>query len=141
LGLPSELADGVGYLLARGGGQAIRQLNRRLAPLGMRARHHSVLTVAADAGGRSQRELGELLGIDPSAVVALVDDLERDGLVRRDPHPVDRRTRLIVATDAGRERLARTRELARALDDELLAEFTEPERAAVLRLLRRIAAD
>jgi MarR family transcriptional regulator, lower aerobic nicotinate degradation pathway regulator len=74
-------------------------------------------------------------------VVALVDDLERDGLVRRDPHPVDRRTRLVVATDAGRERLARTRELARAVDDELLAEFTDPEREAVLRLLRRIAAD
>jgi DNA-binding MarR family transcriptional regulator len=105
----------------------------------MRTRHHTVLLVAADSGGRSQRELGEVLGIDPSAVVALVDDLERDGLVRREPHPDDRRTRLVVATEAGRARLAQTLALARAVDEDLLAELTPAERDTVLRLLRRIA--
>jgi MarR family transcriptional regulator, lower aerobic nicotinate degradation pathway regulator len=137
--LPPELATGLGYLLARAGGQAIRELNRGLQPLGMRTRHHTVLLVAADSGGRSQRELGEVLGIDPSAVVALVDDLERDGLVRRDPHPDDRRTRLVVATEAGRARLAQTLALARTVDEDLLSELTPAERDTVLRLLRRIA--
>jgi len=117
----------------------IRELNRELAPLGMRVRHHTVLAVAAGSGGRSQRELGELLGIDPSAVVALVDDLERVGLVRREPHPEDRRTRLIVATDAGRARLAQTQRLASAVDEQLLAELSPAERDTVLRVLRRIA--
>jgi len=125
--------------LARVGGQVIRELNRELAPLGMRVRHHTVLAVAADSGGRSQRELGELLGIDPSAVVALVDDLERVGLVRREPHPEDRRTRLIVATEAGRARLAQSQRLARAVDEQLLAELSPAERDTVLRMLRRIA--
>jgi DNA-binding MarR family transcriptional regulator len=72
-------------------------------------------------------------------VVALVDDLERGGLVRREPHPDDRRTRLVVATEAGRARLAQTLALARSVDEDLLSELTPAERDTVLRLLRRIA--
>jgi DNA-binding MarR family transcriptional regulator len=131
----------VGYLLARAGGRAIRDLNRALQPYGLRSRHFTVLTVAAEAAGRSQRDLGELLGIDPSAVVAIVDDLARAGLVRRDPHPDDRRTRLVVATDAGRARLVEARALTRDLGDALQAGLTPAERAQLLDLLRRLAAD
>jgi DNA-binding MarR family transcriptional regulator len=139
--LPAPLVDDVGYLLARAGGRAIRDLNRALQPHGLRSRHYTVLAVAAEGAGRSQRELGELLGIDPSAIVAIVDDLARDGLVRRDPHPDDRRTRLVVATDPGRSRLAEAQELARSVDAELLGGFTPEQRAALRDLLRLIATD
>ena len=99
-----------------------------------------MLAAAAEYGGLSQREMGALLAIDPSAIVALVDDLERAGLVRRELPPGDRRTRLIVTTGEGQAVLARARELSAAVDGELLAPLTEPERAALLGLLRRITA-
>jgi DNA-binding MarR family transcriptional regulator len=133
-----RLGDTAGFLLAKAGGRAIRDLNRALEPFGLRSRHYGVLAAATEYGGLSQRELGAVLAIDPSAIVALVDDLERSRLVRRQLHPGDRRTRLIVTTTEGQAVLARARELSAAVDDELLASFTGKERASLLRLLRRI---
>jgi DNA-binding MarR family transcriptional regulator len=141
LDVPAALAHDPGFLLARAGGAAIRRLNRALAGHGLRSRQYSVLTAAAEPPGRSQRDLGELLGIDPSAVVAIVDGLEREGLVRREPHPLDRRTRLIVATDAGQARL---REVAGPVEDvraALLGHLAADERAVLVDLLRRLALD
>lgn len=94
--------------------------------------------VAASSSGRSQREISDLLGLDPSGIVAMVDDLERLGLVRREPNPDDRRTRLVVATDAGRQRLRETEPVARAVDDHLLAGLDENERQTLRALLQRI---
>ena len=106
----------------------------------MRSRHYTVLVVAAD-GGRSQRELSDLLGLDPSAVVAVVDDLARDELVRREPHPVDRRTRLVVATEQGMRRLQEVRDLARGVDASLQARLSPDEQRTLVDLLRRIAVE
>jgi DNA-binding MarR family transcriptional regulator len=135
------LTEGVGYLLARAGGRAIRHFNRALQSFGLRSRHYTVLVAAADSAGRSQRDLSAALGIDPSAVVAIVDDLARAGLVRRDQHPDDRRTRLIVATDVGRAQLEEFRTLARGVDDELQADLDPDERLILLELLRRVVGD
>ncbi|WP_199431931.1 MarR family winged helix-turn-helix transcriptional regulator [Qaidamihabitans albus] len=137
----SDLPSGeIGYLLARAGGRAIRNLNRALEPFGLRSRHYTVLAASAAHGGLSQRELGGVLGVDPSAVVALVDDLERAGLVRREPHPDDRRTRLVAVTEQGATTLAEARELAGQVDTELLDALTVAERQTLEKLLRRIAA-
>ncbi|MFE6612865.1 MarR family winged helix-turn-helix transcriptional regulator [Amycolatopsis sp. NPDC057786] len=139
--LPPSLAAGAGYLLARAGGRAISELNGALQDHGLRSRHYTVLVVAAEDGNRSQRDIGELLGIDPSAVVSIVDDLARSGLVRREPHPADRRSRRIVATEAGHTRLAELRSLAKAIDEELLGNLNAAERRTLLDLLRRVAHD
>lgn len=79
----------------------VRATNAALASVGLRARHYAVLQVAAVPGGSSQRQLGLDLGLDPSAVVSLVDDLQKAGLVARKPDPADRRARVISVTDRG----------------------------------------
>ena len=134
-------AAGLGFLLARGGGRAIRAFNRALQPFGLRSRHYMVLLVAAEAGGRSQRDLGATLDVDPSVVVSLVDDLERQGLVRRETLPADRRTRHVTATPAGADLLERLRVLSHRVDDELTAGLDGEERGTLLALLRRITRD
>lgn len=48
-------------------------------------------------------ELAAVLGIDPPNATVVVDDLESMGLVRRRPHPTDRRTRMVEATRKGKE--------------------------------------
>jgi MarR family transcriptional regulator, lower aerobic nicotinate degradation pathway regulator len=132
------IGAGLGFLLARAGGRAIRAVNRALQPFGLRSRHYTVLLVAAESGGCSQRDLGVTLDVDPSVVVSLVDDLERDGLVRRESRPPDRRTRLITATPAGLALLERLRVLSREADEELTSRLDDGERATLLALLRRV---
>jgi DNA-binding MarR family transcriptional regulator len=49
----------------------------------------------------SMRELAGLLSVDPPNLTAVVDELERAGLVERRSHPTDRRIKLVAATAAG----------------------------------------
>jgi DNA-binding MarR family transcriptional regulator len=50
----------------------------------------------------SMGELAAALGIDPANATTVVDDLESSGLVRRRPHPTDRRAKLVEATRKGK---------------------------------------
>ena len=103
--VPEPFADDLGFLMSRASGVLVRATNAALAEHGLRVRQYSVLALAAETpGGSSQRELGRVLGLDPSQVVLLVDELVDAGLVERRPSPADRRTRLVVVTPAGRQR-------------------------------------
>ena len=87
---------------------------------------------------QTQRELAERLGADPPYVTLMVDDLEKRGLVRRKPHPTDRRAKLVELTASGRAAAAR----ADAILDEPPAELhgvPEADLEAVLRVLERLS--
>jgi MarR family transcriptional regulator, organic hydroperoxide resistance regulator len=99
----TTLTDDVGFLLSRASGLLVRATNAALAAHGLRVRSYSALLLACDsADGMSQRDLAGALGLDPSQVVLLVDELTDAGLVERRPSESDRRTKLVVATAAGR---------------------------------------
>src|SRR4051812_49921234 len=86
------LTDDLGFLLTRASGLVVRATNAALVGVGLRVRQYSVLVLADDTtDGISQRDLAEVLGLDPSQVVALVDELAAAGLVERRPSPTDRR--------------------------------------------------
>jgi DNA-binding MarR family transcriptional regulator len=63
-----------------------------------------VLLTFSRAGSLPMRVMGERLQLHPTSVTNIVDRLEADGLVRRNPHPTDRRTTLVEITDDGRAR-------------------------------------
>jgi DNA-binding MarR family transcriptional regulator len=83
----------------------------------------------------SMGELAAILGIDRPNATALVDDLETQGLVRRHPHPTDRRAKLVEATRKGKA-------IARRADDVLstpppvLSELDRKDLETLLRILR-----
>jgi DNA-binding MarR family transcriptional regulator len=83
----------------------------------------------------SMGELAAALGIDPPNATGVVDDLESLGLVRRRPHPTDRRAKLVEATRKGKDMARRA--------DAILA-TPPPELSALgsddLEALRRILA-
>jgi DNA-binding MarR family transcriptional regulator len=137
---PPRLQDDAGYLLSRGGAMAVRAFNDAMEPLGLRTRQYAVLAHIAEHGDSSQRRVAEALDLDPSTVVALVDDLERAGWAERKQNPQDRRTRLIGATPAGRRVLQTAAGVVGALQADLLGPLSAEERAVLLALLRRVIA-
>lgn len=131
--------DDLSFLIARANAQSIAAGNAALAEFGLKVRSYSVLTLAAAEPRPSQREIAEFLRLDPSQVVALVDELQRAGLATREPDPRDRRANVIGVTPDGRDLQGRAqRALARA-ERELHADLTDAERTMLADLLRKTA--
>lgn len=137
--LVSELAGEASFLIARARSRGSAIANERLAPLGLRVRSYSVLSLACSGLRPTQRELAEFLSLDPSQIVSLVDALEKDGNVRRVPDPSDRRSKLIEATDAGTALYARARTLTGRAEDISLDGLTAAEKGEFLALLNKAA--
>jgi len=85
-------------------------------------------------------ELATTLGIDPPYMTIVVDDLERQGLVTRKPHPTDRRAKLVETTALGKQTAQRARVILNRPPAELAA-LPEAEMAALLRGLRALRPD
>lgn len=135
-----DLMQDLGFLAARISGLMTRASNDALAELGLKARSYSALALATDTPeGITQRELSIGLGLDPSQVVGLVDQLAAAGLVVRRPAPADRRTNIVTPTEKG----SRVRERAAALVDEAqsppLDALAEGEAAELRRLMNKLA--
>ena len=105
---PSGIRALPSWLLGRAAARGHRLVAEALASEGLRMMHHAVLSAVAELGPVSQAELGRTLGIDPKDMVAIVNDLQKEGLVTRTPDPEDRRKNAIGISDDGRRRLRRT---------------------------------
>ncbi|WP_310724335.1 MarR family transcriptional regulator [Streptomyces sp. N2A] len=128
-----------GYLLYRLGLRSGQLFNAFLQESGVRLRHYALLRFLATSKGALQRELSARLGYDPSAIVGLVDDLEKLGFVERRPAPDDRRSRIVVLTEEGRAFLRDTDESGLRVTNELLDPLKPAERKTLHALLLRIA--
>lgn len=128
-----------GYLLYRLGLRSGQLFNTFLQESGLRLRHYAVLRYLAGSEGALQRELSTRLGYDPSAIVGLVDDLERLGMTERRPSPDDRRSKIVVLTEDGRAFLRGTDEAGTRVTNDLLAPLDAAERETLQALLLRVA--
>ncbi|MFD8543122.1 MarR family winged helix-turn-helix transcriptional regulator [Streptomyces sp. NPDC059649] len=128
-----------GYLLYRLGLRSGQLFNAFLQESGVRLRHYALLRFLATSEGALQRELSARLGYDPSAIVGLVDDLEKLGFVERRPAPDDRRSRIVVLTEEGRAFLRDTDASGLRVTNELLDPLKPAERKTLHELLLRIA--
>ncbi|CAN3130955.1 MarR family winged helix-turn-helix transcriptional regulator [Mycobacterium sp. smrl_JER01] len=110
-----------------------------IAKVGLRTRHIIALTLLRDFGEQSQAGLAESLGIDPTNVVALLNDLESAGLVERRRSPQDRRRHTVVVTGPGVDRLAQAETALAALEHRMFAALEPDELSALHALLQRAA--
>src|SRR5437764_6212681 len=138
-GLHAALIRHTGYLISRIGFFAQRQFSSRLESLGLTPRMWGALNVLDAEGMVSQHELGKSIGMDPSTMVATIDELESRGLVQRRRHPSDRRAHALHLTEEGRTTLKRGRQLAKQAQNELLAPLDAAERQTLHDLLLRVA--
>lgn len=133
----NRVAEYAGQLFFRLWRASHTRVAEALGSIGLTPASFGVLNVLGARNGAIQQEIGSLMGIDPSTMVALIDDLEGAGLVERRPHPKDRRARAVALTAKGRRRLERGRALAGQVEDEVLGGLAADERRELLRLLRR----
>ncbi|GAA1969326.1 hypothetical protein GCM10009776_35510 [Microbacterium deminutum] len=135
----SGLTRDLSFLLARANALSLAAGNAALAEHGLRVRSYSVLALAMDDIRPSQRDLAAFLRLNPSQVVALVDDLEDRGLVRREADPADRRNNVVVATAEGRDCFVSAQLAARAAERELHGQISSRQRDQLAELLQTLA--
>ena len=139
--LPPSMRDRIPFLLFRASQVSLATANRMLAPMGLNARHVGILTMVTELAPmtqKSQKSLGEALGIDRTTVVSLLDELADMGYVVRQRHPRDRRAFLVHPTPSGRDAKIAA---VRILDEQqrrFLAPLTAAERGQLASLLKRI---
>jgi DNA-binding MarR family transcriptional regulator len=138
--LPVGLADRLGFLLGRAHLAHRAVAERALAPLGLGVKEFGALAVLVEEGPLSQQRLGERQGIDRTTMVAVIDDLERNGLVERRRDPDDRRAYSLDATSKGRRVLARANTAVARAENEFLAPLAGEDRRRLKEFLRTLIA-
>jgi DNA-binding MarR family transcriptional regulator len=108
-----------------------------LGSLGLTTALFALLNVLGTREGAIQQELGAAMGVDPSTMVSLIDQLEAAGLAKRRPRPTDRRAREVVITPKGRRVLEQARRLAVQVEGDVLRGLSSAERRRMLALLRQ----
>jgi DNA-binding MarR family transcriptional regulator len=108
-----------------------------LKAVGLTPANFALLNVLSNRTGAIQRELSSDMGIDPSAMVTLIDELESANLVERRRRPDDRRAYEVAITPQGRRTLKAAKRLADQVEDEVLGGLKPTERSQLLTLLRR----
>jgi DNA-binding MarR family transcriptional regulator len=132
---------GFALLLVQLGMEAARQFGARLAPLGVEPRHVGMLARLAANEGKAQQAIGELIGLNPTQMVFLVDELESRGFVERRRNPADRRSYALYLTPAGQDMLGQIQEVAQAHQAQLGRSLSDSEQGQLTDMLRRIARD
>src|SRR5215471_7697416 len=131
----AQPAGGVAFLLVQLGFHLGRGFGERLKPLGLEQRHAGMLIRLAENDGRSQQAIAELMGVNPTRMVFLTDELEKLGLVERRRNPADRRSHALYLTEAGTAMLARVREVTRAHEAAITTGLSAAERDQLAALL------
>jgi DNA-binding MarR family transcriptional regulator len=126
------------YLIGRLSLDGRRRAVVAVTSAGLRLNSYAVLACLHEYGSSSQRDLSARLGLDPSDVVAVLDELESQGFVSRARSAEDRRRHEVTITAAGtRARKTAARALESA-QDGFLAALDPTEREQLTVLLRRM---
>ncbi|NJP88685.1 winged helix-turn-helix transcriptional regulator [Nonomuraea sp. FMUSA5-5] len=135
---PRLAAERLDIALCRASSAVARAADAHAGAEGLGVGQHLVLQMLDAVGPCSQQVLSEELRIDRSVMVSVCDDLEREGFVRRERNPRDRRSYAVTITDAGRQRLARAQASIPAFLADTFHALTAEERAQLGTLLGKV---
>lgn len=133
-----ELRNLVGYQVRRAHSHMRRDYLQTVGNLGFRPGQVSILVLIIENPGIFQIELSRELEIDKATVVALIDRLEKGGLVTRQRSTEDRRNQALFATREGIKMAKTLLEKTEQHEARYRAQFTEAELKQFLEYLQRI---
>lgn len=113
----------------------------RLRELGFATAQLPVLSALRDGSRLSQTELARWAKVEQPSMAQLLARMERDGIIRREPDPSDRRSSLIALTDEARAKLPAGRAILEAGNREAMQGLSDEEVATLISLLQRVLAN
>lgn len=113
----------------------------RLRPLGFATAQLPVLSALADGKRMSQADLARWAKVEQPSMAQLLARLERDGFVRRETDPADRRSSFISLTEQARKKLPAGRQVLLQGNKEATRGLSAAEVKTLLALLQRVAAN
>lgn len=130
---------GVAFSLAQLGAHAAARFAERVAQIGLTPPLVGILRAISHDPGFSQQRLATRLGLLPSKMVALVDTLEAQGLLKRERSTTDRRQYALHLTVTGQATMRQIGRLARDHDRDLCTALDTVERDTLAGLLERVS--
>jgi MarR family transcriptional regulator, transcriptional regulator for hemolysin len=133
----TEVSRAFGFLVHDVSRLIKRRFERRARQMGLPITRQQAAVVLNIAGneGVSQAELAAWLGIEPIALVRMLDKLHEEGLVERRAHPTDRRVRTLWLTPSARPVVAQILAINKAIREEAFADMPAHARDAVIDIL------
>ncbi|MBI1742962.1 MarR family transcriptional regulator [Candidatus Acetothermia bacterium] len=136
--LPETLSPRVGFLLHRCNAHIREMSKQALKALGITPRHYGIMATLYSEGALPQQTIGEMIEIDRTSMVLLVDDLEKKRLMVRGTHPNDRRYHLIYLTPSGKKLFEKMDKLVENVEEEFLVTLTSSEKEVLRRVLMKL---
>ena len=113
-----------------------RWLQKRATALGFSPGQFPVLLELWHGDGLTQKQLLDRLEVEQATLANTLARMERDGLIRREPHPKDRRAQIILLTELGRDLERRAIDAAADADADLFEGFRLFERELMMEYMR-----
>ncbi|HEX2888913.1 MarR family winged helix-turn-helix transcriptional regulator [Vineibacter terrae] len=134
----ADLLEKPGHLIRRAHQFSVAVFEDLAARDRITAPQHVVMTALFKHPGIDQVTLANLVALDKVTTGTIVSRLERRGLLRREQSMQDRRARILLLSEAGRQLLLRMQETVRQSQASLLANLSAAEGRELVRLLRKL---
>ncbi|WP_062132561.1 MarR family winged helix-turn-helix transcriptional regulator [Demequina aestuarii] len=135
-----DLDTSVGYLLKEASSALRLSMEEVLKPLGMTVTHYACLELLAQRPGLSNSELARRAFVTRQSMNVLLQALERQGQVSRPAEASVGRVLPARLTPHGRRSLDRATAAVRGVERRMLADLTDADQSAALRVLRTMVA-
>lgn len=113
----------------------MHRFTEALEPFGIRPRHVAALIELRESGQITQQSLCGALHLDPTNLVAILNDLEQRGYATRRRDPADRRRHIVEVSKKGIAVIDKVSEVMDGVEADLLQDFEPAEREQLARLL------
>jgi DNA-binding MarR family transcriptional regulator len=117
-----------------------REHNSRLASVDASIPRGRLLRAMTELGRPKMSELAANLGLNARTITTSVDALEKEGLLRREAHPTDRRATLVELTPKGRAYVEDWQSFQRELAEAAMSPLTEQDRRDLMRILATVGS-
>lgn len=136
--LPEVLATRAGFLLNRSACRIREMTEEALKPLGILPKHYGLMAVINANGPCTQQAIGEILKVDRTTMVLLVDHVESKDIVVRNPHPTDRRCHLLSLSENGRKVFQEAHNAVKTVETEFFNVLEKQEKDDFIALLGKL---
>ena len=136
--LPKILSEKPGFILVELGKTFENYLEQRLHSIQLGRREFTVLLAISEIGPISQQRLSDLLQIDRTTMVFLLDELQKMKLVQRNANPEDRRAHALIVTSAAKTLLKRAMLIVEEAQIEFTSGLTREENRQLDKLILKL---